>query len=105
MEFVIMIRISSPSYSIIDTTDLDCDKNTIIKKIEQEKNMILKEIEDLKKDKEKREKLRKDLEIEEKEKKEFLKNRRSNNRDSLGSVIGFGTCLLGFAICGGCKIF
>lgn len=99
------LRISSPSYSIIDTTDLDCDKNTIIKKIEQEKNMILKEIEDLKKDKEKREKLRKDLEIEEKRYKEFLKNRRSNNRDSLGSVIGFGTCLLGFAICGGCKIF
>ena len=99
------IRISFTNYSPIDTTDLDCDKDTIVQKIEQEKSMIIKEIEDLKKDKEKREKLMKDLEIEEQRYQEFLKNKQSGNRDSLNlGIFGFGACLLGFAV-GGCQIF
>jgi GTP-binding protein EngB required for normal cell division len=40
------LRISSTTYSIIDTTDLDCDKESIVQKIEKEKSMILKEIEE-----------------------------------------------------------
>ena len=90
------LRIHSPTYSPIDTTDLDCDKNTIVKKIEDEKNMILKEIEELKKDKEKREKLRRDLELEEQRYRELNNRRRSNNRDNIGlGIIGFGVTLLG----------
>ena len=57
------LRVSSTSYSPIDTTDLDCDKNTIMKKIEEEKNMILKEIEQLKQDKIKRDRLIREPEI------------------------------------------
>ena len=48
------LRISSVTYSIIDTKDLDCNKDTIIEKIEKEKSLILKEIEELKRNKEKR---------------------------------------------------
>ena len=40
------LRISSVTYSIIDTKDLDCNKDTIIEKIEKEKSLILKEIEE-----------------------------------------------------------
>ena len=99
------LRIHSPTYSPIDTTDLDCDKNTIVKKIEDEKNMILKEIEELKKDKEKREKLRRDLELEEQRYRELENHRRSSNRDSVGiGIIGFGVTLLG-AVASSCTIF
>ena len=69
------LRISSTTYSIIDTTDLDCDKESIVQKIEKEKSMILKEIEELKKDKEKREKLNRDLEIEEQRYRELMRIR------------------------------
>ena len=99
------LRISSTTYSIIDTTDLDCDKESIVQKIEKEKSMILKEIEELKKDKEKREKLNRDLEIEEQRYRELMSRRQSNNRDSLTGfgIFGAGAILLGLA--GGCYIF
>lgn len=99
------LRISSTTYSIIDTTDLDCDKESIVQKIEKEKSMILKEIEELKKDKEKREKLNRDLEIEEQRYRELMSRRQSNNRDSLTGfgIFGAGAILLGLA--GGCNIF
>jgi GTP-binding protein EngB required for normal cell division len=94
------LRISSTTYSIIDTTDLDCDKESIVQKIEKEKSMILKEIEELKKDKEKREKLNRDLEIEEQRYRELMSRRQSNNRDSLTGfgIFGAGAILLGLAI-------
>ena len=99
------LRISSTTYSIIDTTDLDCDKESIVQKIEKEKSMILKEIEELKKDKEKREKLNRDLEIEEQRYRDLMRRRQSNNRDSLTGfgIFGAGAILLGLA--GGCNIF
>ena len=100
------LRISSTTYSIIDTTDLDCDKESIVQKIEKEKSMILKEIEELKKDKEKREKLNRDLEIEEQRYRDLMRRRQSNNRDSL---TGFGVFSAGALIIGclstGCNIF
>ena len=101
------LRISSISYSPIDTTDLDCDKNTIMKKIEEEKNMILKEIEQLKQDKIKRERLIREAEIEEQRYREFINNSRSGRRDSLGGGGGF-LIALGirlFAAATGCQIF
>ena len=101
------LRISSISYSPIDTTDLDCDKNTIMKKIEEEKNMILKEIEQLKQDKIKRERLIREAEIEEQRYREFINNSRSGRRDSMGGGGGFGIALgIGlFAAATGCQIF
>ena len=101
------LRVSSTSYSPIDTTDLDCDKNTIMKKIEEEKNMILKEIEQLKQDKIKRERLIREAEIEEQRYREFINNSRSGRRDSLGGGGGF-LIALGirlFAAATGCQIF
>lgn len=99
------LRVNSNSYSAIDTTDLDCDKNNIIKKIEEEKSMILKEIEELKKDKEKREKLIRESEIEERRYREFINNRRNSNRDSLFGfgIFGLGAGLL--AAASSCQIF
>ena len=99
------LKISSNSYSAIDTKDLDCDKNNIIKKIEEEKSMILKEIEQLKIDKEKREKLIRESEIEERRYREFINNRRSHNRDSLTGfgILGIGGFLL--AAASSCNIF
>ena len=83
------LRISSTTYSIIDTTDLDCDKESIVQKIEKEK----------------REKLNRDLEIEEQRYRELMSRRQSNNRDSLTGfgIFGAGAILLGLA--GGCNIF
>ncbi len=98
------LRVSSSSYSVIDTTDLECDKNTIVQKIEKEKNMILKEIEQLKKDKEKREKLIKQAEIEEQRYREFVERRRNSNRDSIGAgIFGLGALFIGIA--SSCQIF
>ena len=98
------LRVSSSSYSVIDTTDLECDKNTIVQKIEREKNMILKEIEQLKKDKEKREKLIKQAEIEEQRYREFVERRRNSNRDSIGAgIFGLGALFIGIA--SSCQIF
>ena len=99
------LRISSISYSPIDTTDLDCDKNTIMKKIEEEKNMILKEIEQLKQDKIKRERLIKEAEIEEQRYREFINNSRSGRRDSLGGGFGIALGIGLFAAATGCQIF
>ena len=99
------LRVSSTSYSPIDTTNLECNKDNIIEKIELEKSMILKEIEDLKKDKEKREKLMKQMEIEEQRYRNFINNRQSHRRDSIGAgVFGVGALVLGAAVAG-CKIF
>ena len=99
------LRINSSTYSPIDTTDLECDKNTIIQKIEKEKSMILKEIEELKKDKEKREKLIREAEIEEQRYREFINNHGGGNRDSFGAgVFTVGAIFLG-AVASGCHIF
>ena len=100
------LRISSVSYSIIDTTDLDCNKETIIEKIEKEKSLILKEIEELKKDKEKKEKLIRDMEIEEQRYQNYINHRESGNRDFIGraGIIGFGFALLKIAS-SSCLIF
>jgi len=96
-EFIeeLKLRISSPFYSPIDTTKLDYNKDLIIQKIENEKNKILKEIENLKKDKEKRGKLIKDLEKEKQNYQTFINNIKSRQRDSISSgKISFGACLL-----------
>ena len=100
------LRISSVSYSVIDTTDLDCNKDTIIEKIEKEKSLILKEIEELKKDKEKREKLRREMELEEQRYQDFIQHTGSGHRDFIraGGIIGIAFTLLKFAS-SSCQIF
>lgn len=99
------LRISSVTYSIIDTTDLDCNKDTIIEKIEKEKSLILKEIEELKRNKEKKEKLIRDMEIEE-QKYQNLVNNSHGHRDFIGhGIIGcIGLALLKVAS-SSCQIF
>ena len=99
------LRISSVTYSIIDTKDLDCNKDTIIEKIEKEKSLILKEIEELKRNKEKKEKLIRDMEIEE-QKYQNLVNNSHGHRDFIGhGIIGcIGLALLKVAS-SSCQIF
>ena len=99
------LRISSVTYSIIDTTDLDCNKDTIIEKIEKEKSLILKEIEELKRNKEKKEKLIRDMEIEE-QRYQNLVNNSHGHRDFIGhGIIGcIGLALLKVAS-SSCQIF
>lgn len=100
------LRISSVTYSIIDTTDLDCNKDTIIEKIEKEKSLILKEIEELKRNKEKKEKLIRDMEIEEQRYQNLVNNSQSGHRDFIGvGIIGsIGLTLLKVAS-SSCQIF
>lgn len=99
------LRISSVTYSIIDTKDLDCNKDTIIEKIEKEKSLILKEIEELKRNKEKKEKLIRDMEIEE-QRYQNLVNNSHGHRDFIGhGIIGcIGLALLKVAS-SSCQIF
>ena len=99
------LRISSVTYSIIDTKDLDCNKDTIIEKIEKEKSLILKEIEELKRNKEKKEKLIRDMEIEE-QRYQNLVNNSHGHRDFIGNgIIGcIGLALLKVAS-SSCQIF
>ena len=99
------LRISSVTYSIIDTKDLDCNKDTIIEKIEKEKSLILKEIEELKRNKEKKEKLIRDMEIEE-QRYQNLVNNSHGHRDFIGvGIIGsIGLTLLKVAS-SSCQIF
>ena len=99
------LRISSVTYSLIDTTDLDCNKDTIIEKIEKEKSLILKEIEELKRNKEKKEKLIRDMEIEE-QRYQNLVNNSHGHRDFIGVGIigGIGLALLKVAS-SSCQIF
>ena len=99
------LRISSVTYSIIDTKDLDCNKDTIIEKIEKEKGLILKEIEELKRNKEKKEKLIRDMEIEE-QRYQNLVNNSHGHRDFIGNgIIGcIGLALLKVAS-SSCQIF
>ena len=99
------LRISSVTYSIIDTKDLDCNKDIIIEKIEKEKSLILKEIEELKRNKEKKEKLIRDMEIEE-QRYQNLVNNSHGHRDFIGyGIIGsIGLTLLKVAS-SSCQIF
>ena len=99
------LRISSVTYSIIDTKDLDCNKDTIIEKIEKEKSLILKEIEELKRKKKKKEKLIRDMEIEE-QRYQNLVNNSHGHRDFIGNgIIGcIGLALLKVAS-SSCQIF
>ena len=99
------LRISSVTYSIIDTKDLDCNKDTITEKIEKEKSLILKEIEELKRNKEKKEKLIRDMEIEE-QRYQNLVNNSHGHRDFIGhGIIGcIGLALLKVAS-SSCQIF
>ena len=99
------LRISSVTYSIIDTKDLDCNKDTIIEKIEKEKSLILKEIEELKRNKEKKEKLIRDMEIEEQRYQNLVSNSHGH-RDFIGhGIIGcIGLALLKVAS-SSCQIF
>ena len=99
------LRISSVTYSIIDTKDLDCNKDTIIEKIEKEKSLILKEIEELKRNKEKKEKLIRDMEIEEQKYQNLVSNSHGH-RDFIGNgIIGcIGLALLKVAS-SSCQIF
>ena len=100
------LRISSVTYSIIDTKDLDCNKDTITEKIEKEKSLILKEIEELKRNKEKKEKLIRDMEIEEQRYQNLVNNSQSGHRDFIGvGIIGtIGLTLLKVAS-SSCQIF
>ena len=101
------IRISSKFYSIIDTTHLKVDEDIMLEKVHQEKSFIMKEIEELKNNEDKKRNLISDLKNEEEKFKNFMNNRESKNenRDSIGEgIINFGASLLD-ASEKECKIF
>ena len=85
-------------YQPINTTNLECDKYSISKKIEQEKMYYIQQIEELKKNKLENERLQKQIEIEEKRHKEFLQRKESANRSNLNDSENnsFGKAFLTF---------
>ena len=89
------LRINSPFYSPINTSNLEYNEQNIVQKIETEKLKIMKEVSDLKNNKEKRERLNMDLQMEKKRYNNFMNNRESKRRDTLGNgIISLGECLL-----------
>jgi len=89
------LRINSPFYSPINTSNLEYNEQNIVQKIETEKLKIMKEVSDLKNNKEKRERLNMDLQMEKKRYNNFMNNRESKQRDTLGNgIISLCECLL-----------
>jgi len=89
------LRIISQFYSPINTSNLEYNEQNIVQKIETEKLKIMKEVSDLKNNKEKRERLNMDLLMEKKRYNNFMNNRESKRRDTLGNgIISLGECLL-----------
>ena len=81
----IKFRITSSFYKSINTTNLECDKDKILFKVEQERKELLDIIEELKKNKEKREKLQEESKIEEQKYNDILNHMQSHNRSTLNS--------------------
>ena len=81
----IKFRITSSFYKPINTTNLECDKDKILFKVEQERKELLDVIEELKKNKEKREKLQEESKIEEQKYNDILNHMQSHNRSTLNS--------------------
>ena len=81
----IKFRITSSFYKPINTTNLECDKDKILFKVEQERKELLGIIEELKKNKEKREKLQEESKIEEQKYNDILNHMQSHNRSTLNS--------------------
>ena len=81
----IKFRITSSFYKPINTTNLECDKDKILFKVEQERKELLDIIEELKKNKEKREKLQEESKIEEQKYSDILNHMQSHNRSTLNS--------------------
>lgn len=81
----IKFRITSSFYKPINTTNLECDKDKILFKVEQERKELLDIIEELKKNKEKREKLQEESKIEEQKYNDILNHMQSHNRSTLNS--------------------
>jgi len=109
----VKLRIDTCLYQSINTTNLECDKTSISKKIEQEKTYYIQQIEELKNNKLKKEKLLKEIEIDEKKHEEFLQKMESNNRSNLNDseICSFGKAIITFvavaitAIASECEIF
>jgi GTPase Era involved in 16S rRNA processing len=81
----IKFRITSSFYKPINTTNLECNKDKILFKVEQERKELLNIIEELKKNKEKREKLQEESKIEEQKYNDILNHMQSHNRSTLNS--------------------
>ena len=81
----IKFRITSSFYKPINTTNLECDKDKILFKVEQERKELLDIIEELKRNKEKREKLQEESKIEEQKYNDILNHMQSHNRSTLNS--------------------
>ena len=81
----IKFRITSSFYKPINTTNLECDKDKILFKVEQERKELLNIIEELKRNKEKREKLQEESKIEEQKYNDILNHMQSHNRSTLNS--------------------
>ena len=81
----IKFRITSSFYKPINTTNLECDKDKILFKVEQERKELLNIIEELKRNKEKREKLQEESKIEEQKYNDILDHMQSHNRSTLNS--------------------
>jgi len=81
----IKFRITSSFYKPINTTNLECDKDKILFKVEQERKELLGIIEELKRNKEKREKLQEESKIEEQKYNDILNHMQSHNRSTLNS--------------------
>jgi len=81
----IKFRITSSFYKPIDTTNLECDKDKILFKVEQERKELLSIIEELKINREKREKLQEESKIEEQRYTEVLNRMQTHNRSTLNS--------------------
>ena len=81
----IKFRITSSFYKPINTTNLECDKDKILFKVEQERKELLDIIEELKKNKEKREKCQEESKIEEQKYNDILNHMQSHNRSTLNS--------------------
>ena len=108
----VKLRINACLYQSINTTNLECDKDSISKKIKQEKTYYIQQIEELKKNKEEQEKLIKEIEIDKKKHEEFLQNMESDNRSNLNDsgLCSFGKAILTFlgvaiAVTSECEIF
>ena len=109
----VKLRINGCLYKSINTTNLECDKYSISKKIEQEKMYYIQQIEELKKNKLENERLQKQIEIEEKRHEEFVQRMESVNRSNLNDSENnsFGKAFIAFlavtitAISAGCDIF
>ena len=109
----VKLRINKCLYQPINTTNLECDKYSISKKIEQEKIYYIQQIEELKKNKLENERLQKQIEIEEKRHEESLQKMECVNRSNLNESENdsFGKLFITFlgvaitAIKAGCEIF